>query len=628
LIYIVTKNQVNKYGDTFEYVSWGAALSALRGSTYLFIDIETTGLNFLSDAILSIQVSDGKDDQYVFMTQDDAESIPMLFDTLNSSKMLVGHNIKFDLKFLRTHGYHSTPPVYDTMLCEQILVNGTNERAGLHVVTKKYCDVELDKSIRKQFCLGQDLTPKQIEYGANDVKYLDSIMRQQTAALRKEDLLPIAKLECQALLAFLEIEYNGLGVNTERWMEMIEVLKLETDQLEKELNLIIDTDPLFEKLKSTSYQTDLFCADEEVSGTRLNWNSSAVTLKAFRCVDPSIESTGEQEAFKIGRLHAIGKILRKHREKSKKVTSFGVKFLDNIYKEDNHIHPRFTQIKRTGRVSCREPNMQQIPAHNDWRNCFITDPGHVFVSADYSSQELCVIAHGSKDPVFNEALEKGHDLHSVCAELVFGAKWKNASLEDCAFNKNLEKCNCPEHKKLRTTVKTINFGLAYGMGPGRLAETMDSSVEQATALIEKYFKAFPKIKRFLEAMSKQGVDKGYIKTFSPWRRTRWFPDWKQYGMDVPTKRKIERISKNTPIQGTAADMTKHALVLCNEYIKENNIPVKLVMTVHDQIDTTCEEHYAEEWAKKLTELMEQAATHIMGNTLLKAETEITKQWSK
>jgi len=337
--------------------------------------------------------------------------------------------------------------------------------------------------------------------------------------------------------------------------------------------------------------------------------------------------TSERDTMKIAAVHDIGKMLRLYREQTKKVSSFGESFMAHVY-DDGKIHPRFVQIKRTGRVSCKEPNMQQIPADNNYRNCFITDPDHVFVSADYSSQELCIIAHGSKDPVFNHALRNGHDLHSVCAALVFGERWKEAALDSCAFEQGFKKCDCPEHKKLRTAVKSINFGLAYGMGPKKLSEQMEISMSEASTLIENYFKAFPKIKDFLEGMSRSGVKNGYIKTFKPWGRTRWFDDWMPRGMDMATKGRIERVSKNTPIQGTAADMTKHALVLCHDYIKTNNIPVKLVMTVHDQIDTTCPREYAKTWAAKLKELMEQAAEHIMGNDLLKAEVDITDKWSK
>jgi len=629
MIYLVSSEpNTSECTDGFEYMSWEAAIAALQGSTHLFVDIETTGFNFLSDTILSIQVAKDSTDQWVFLTKDDQGAIPSLFDMLNSADIMVGHNIKFDLKFLRTHGYHITIPIYDTMLCEQILVNGTNLRAGLDSVVQRYCQVKLDKTIRKQFTLGHELTPQQITYAADDVKYLKPIMMTQIAELKKTNLMKIAKLECAAALAFLEIEHNGLGVDIKRWKEMIEVLRASSLITKKELNTIIDTDDKFTVMRSKGYQTDMFLPDEESMGTHLNWESSVQTLKVFQCLDSSMMGTTERDCFRIGKIHPIGKLLRKYREETKKVSSFGDSFLSHIYKEDDKIHPRFVQIKRTGRVSCKEPNMQQIPGHNDWRNCFITEPGHVFVSADYSSQELCIIAHGSKDPVFNHALTHGHDLHSVCAALVFGDRWKDAGMDECAFRDDFEKCKCPEHKTLRTAVKSINFGLAYGMGPKKLSETMEITMSEASSLIEKYFEAFPNIKKFLNGMSKDGVKKGFIKTFSPWSRTRWFPEWQPFGMEMGIRSRIERVSKNTPIQGTAADMTKHALVLCNEYIKKHNVPAKLVMTVHDQIDTTCKEEYAEEWAEKLKELMEEAATHIMGNDLLKAEVEITNKWSK
>ena len=107
--------------------------------------------------------------------------------------------------------------------------------------------------------------------------------------------------------------------------------------------------------------------------------------------------------------------------------------------------------------------MQQIPATNEYRNCFVAPEGYVFVSSDYSSQELNVIAYGSQDPVFLKALQNNEDLHSVCAELVFGDVWNKAAEPDCDYVLKREKCNCSAHKKLRTQVKTINFGLAYGM---------------------------------------------------------------------------------------------------------------------------------------------------------------------
>jgi len=198
--------------------------------------------------------------------------------------------------------------------------------------------------------------------------------------------------------------------------------------------------------------------------------------------------------------------------------------------------------------------------------------------------------------------------------------------------KNKSKCKCPKHGKLRTNVKTINFGLAYGMGPHKLADTLDISIKEAETLIDKYFEAFPSIGGFLDKLGSFGKKYGYIKTFPPYNRRRWFPTWypriykdKSQAFELGS---IERASKNTPIQGASADMTKKAMILIRDYIKRNDVPVKIVMTVHDQVDTVCQDDYAEEWVTKLTELMEQAALEVVTNGLLKADTNISKSWEK
>ena len=289
-----------------------------------------------------------------------------------------------------------------------------------------------------------------------------------------------------------------------------------------------------------------------------------------------------------------------------------------------------------------------MPASNKFRNCMKAPEGWVFVSSDYSSQELNVIAYGSKDPVWIEALEKGQDLHSVCAALVYGSKWDDAAAEGCdyfmpaqditdegvtvAVEIEKQKCNCPEHKSLRTKVKTVNFGLAYGMGPNKLADTIESSLGEAKELIESYFKVFPNIGNFLDKLERFGVKYGYARTYPPYNRRRWFSDWfKNIGAE-PSLRGITgtigRASKNTPIQGASADMTKLALIYVRDFIRKNNVPVKIVMTVHDQIDTVCSKEYSEEWRVKMTELMEEAALKIIPNGLLKAETNISECWEK
>lgn len=294
--------------------------------------------------------------------------------------------------------------------------------------------------------------------------------------------------------------------------------------------------------------------------------------------------------------------------------------------------------------------MQQIPVldsdapevQNRYRRCFVPDdPSWVFVDSDYSSQELCVIASLSNDPVWIEALKLEQDLHSVCAELVYGIEWKRSANDDCAYyHKGKKKCKCSAHKRLRNAVKTINFGLAYGMSQFKLSSTLSISVKEAEELIDKYFKAFPKIGSRLNALGEFGVRNGYIMTLAPFYRKRWFPDWEKYKSDIEAHVRgiqhnhalgsIERQSKNTPIQGGSADMMKLALVLTRRYINKNNLrnTVKLVMQVHDQLTTMVKRDFAEQWAVILTNLMEDAAKVIIPSGLLKADTQITERWQK
>ena len=215
---------------------------------------------------------------------------------------------------------------------------------------------------------------------------------------------------------------------------------------------------------------------------------------------------------------------------------------------------------------------------------------------------------------------------------MYGKEWRKAAEHDCAYVQSKAKCNCPKHKRLRTNVKTINFGLAYGMGPNKLADTLDIAIPEAKSLIEKYFEAFPSIGGFLDKLAMFGKKYGYIKTFPPYNRRRWFTNWYPNIWNSQADKRelgsIERASKNTPIQGASADMTKLALHYIRKYIKETNAPVKMVMTVHDQIDTICEIDYADKWVVKMTELMEQAALVVVTNGLLKADTNISKSWEK
>lgn len=375
---------------------------------------------------------------------------------------------------------------------------------------------------------------------------------------------------------------------------------------------------------------------------RINWGSWQQVLPLFQAVKKTLKDTKEESMNKLG--HPVGFALLDYRGAKMLTTTYGVDFLQKL-DSDGKVRTRFNQILETGRVSSSDPNMQQIPANDDvgnrYRNCFMADSeDEVFVDSDYSSQELVIIASLSQDPVWMAALKVGHDLHSICAQLVHGKEWDSLALDTCDFKLHRQKCKCPGHKRLRNGIKTINFGLAYGMSQFKLAATLKISVKEAEALIEKYFRTFPKIGGKLTALGRFALRNGYIMTLAPYKRKRWYPLWDKVKHLVDYHIQgiehnsllgsIERTGKNMPIQGGSADMTKLALVLIRRHITDNRLRaiVKLVMQVHDQVTTTSKRHYAETWAPILTKLMEQAAKVIIPSGLLKAETNVTERWSK
>jgi DNA polymerase I-like protein with 3'-5' exonuclease and polymerase domains len=612
-------------------------LAFIAENPVLGVDTETTGLDFIDEKVIMFQIGNAEH-QYIIDTR--GISIEPLREYLESRETLkIFHNAKFDLNFIRSSFGIECENVHDTMLCEQILHCGRkSKRYNLPAVLKDYVGVEMVKGVRIEFLsIGSNpYTLNQIVYGALDVQHLNTIYTKQMELVEQHHLGNVVKLENNCVHALADMEYNGMGLNTEAWLKNSETSKENLEASLAELDNFIQVDETFAEFKMNYFQSDFFLAVEEIRKTELKWSSPKQVLEVLRKVLPDLENVNGKELLVYAHKHDIIKKYIKYKEYSKLYSSYGPTFLKHI-RSDNHIHTSFKQILETGRTSSRNPNMQQIPGNNLYRNCFEPKQSdYVFVSADYSSQELCIIAHGSQDPVWLEALSKGQDLHSICAHLVYGKKWEDAADLTCNFfaqgkdgEMNQAKCDCKKHGKLRKGIKAINFGLAYGAGATSIADQLQIEEKAAEKLIKDYFKTFPSIKKFLTNLGNQGKAQGYIRTMSPYFRLRWFENHADYlAGNFREGGVIERASKNTPIQGTGSDMVKEALILVRRHIKDNDLPVKIVMVVHDQIDTIVQKDYAEEWEGELQALMERAALTIIPNGMLKADPQSSRVWEK
>ena len=625
---------ISTYSEcSIEYVAEYCA-----SKTVLGVDTETEGLDFTCKKMIMLQIGD-EDTQFVIDTR--FVSIEPLRDILESRDIIkIFHNAKFDYKFIKRWADIECEGIYDTFLTEIVISCGKKLGYGLKDLCKRYLNVELNKDVRNQFIglSGQPFNDSQINYGAKDVEYLCKIKTLQQPTIDAYKLQNVVDLENEAVLGFADIEYNGLDLDVESWKKIESINTTKAETLAFNLDQVLTEDTRLAKFVSKYVQSDMFLPLDDIRKVKVKWTSPKQVLEVFKVLISKLDNVNGKALYNYRWKFPIIDTYIEYKEAMKLCTSYGDAFFKNLA-GDNKIHTNFHQILDTGRVSSSKPNMQQIPADNIYRNCFIAPEGWSFVSADYSSQELNVIAYGSKDPVWIKALEEGKDLHSVCAELVYGKIWKDASDDDCQYFRDdgngdyiKQQCSCPKHKKLRTHVKTINFGLAYGMGANKLSETLQIDKKAAEQLIEDYFTAFPSIKGFLDKLANFGKQFGYIKTFPPYNRRRWFVNWfpKMYNSKENSQElsSIERASKNTPIQGASADMTKRALVLMRDWIKGQDAPVKLVMTVHDQIDTICKNEYLDEWIIDMKSIMEVAANEIVTNGLLKAEVTVSKCWEK
>jgi len=632
-IYLVDNSDVYITSPHYKRATINDVVKYCKDKQRLGVDTETEGFDFTCKKMIMFQIGD-EHAQFVIDTR--IVSIEPLRALLESRDIIkIFHNAKFDYKFIKKWADITCERVYDTFLTERVINCGkANVRYGLKDVCKKYLNVELNKDVRNQFTglTGQPYRNDQIVYGAKDVLYLLGVMDKQLPLIDQHKLNEVVELENTAVLAFADIEYNGLDLDAEKWKLLENANTLKAEELLINLDQTLTEDTRLKRFIHKYIQSDMFTPVEELRKVTVKWTSPIQVLEVFKTFIPKLENVNGKEMYKYRYKYELINTYVQYKEAMKLYTSYGDAFLKNL-KADHKIHTNFHQILDTGRVSSSKPNMQQIPADNKFRNCFTAPQGWSFVSADYSSQELNVIAYGSKDPVWINALMNNEDLHSKCAELVYGDQWLDSAEDNCTYIKSKQKCKCNQHKKLRTNVKTINFGLAYGMGPNKLADTLDINIDSSKQLIEDYFEAFPAIKGFLEKLGNYGKKYGYIKTFPPYNRKRWFTNWypriwdnKSSTMELGS---IERASKNTPIQGASADMIKKALILIRDYIgTHDDAPVKIVMTVHDQIDTICKNEYIPHWERAIKSLMEEAALEIVTNGLLKAEVTVSDCWEK
>ncbi len=421
-------NQLSVYSE-FQKATISDLIKYFSNKDEIALDSETEGFDPHSDKMLTLQLGDGTRQFVIDWQSLTVNEIDCIRTLLESDKTFIIHNAQFDLGFLYKLNIH-VKQVYDTLLAEALLTAGYGDqedikemgsiaerKLGLKDVAQKYTGVYLDKEIRGVINkLG--LTKEVIIYAAKDVEYLREIKLKQTTQIEKLDLDRVLALENDVVKVFALMVYNGITLDTNKWLEVVKITEENVKRLTGELDEIVLNEPRLRRFVPKAYQQNLFGFAER--RLEINWSSPIQKLGILRELGLNVDSTGTQVLTKNRKAHELLPKLITYAKQSKLATAFGKDFLKYVNKRTGKIHMSVWQILSTGRISVRKPNLNQIPSKGDLakkiRSSFIPTKGYKMVGGDYSSFELAIIAEFSEDPLWIQTLRDGKNLHTeLCA---------------------------------------------------------------------------------------------------------------------------------------------------------------------------------------------------------------------
>jgi len=667
MIYLITKQKELFKTTEYKHCDIEYSLKCLNKLESISFDTETNGLEPYKHKLICIQLGNNEN-QFII----DCNTIDILeYKELLETKELIIHNAKFDLGFL--YQYKIVPTkLFDTFLAEKILTTGLSRaRRGLNYCALKYCDVNLDKSIRLEIAK-EGLTTRVIQYSADDVKYLEIIKDKQIEKAKEEGLLQAIFLDNHYVKVLTYIEHSGMYLNKDMWQTKCDEDKTSMLKMRGVLNdfILNDSKTYYRYINP---QLSLF---EEGVQCNINWNSEKQVIPLMKelGIDTKIkdkktgkykDSIDKKVLISQKKTHHIVEDYLKYKEYQKEVSTYGENFFDYIEPKTGRIHTNYTQIMNTGRLSSgqkgsqkkninQKPNMQNIPSEDRTRNCFQAQKDNTLIVSDYSGQENVVLVNKCLDKDLLAFYRGQHsDMHSFVASKIF-PELKDLPLSDIK----------KKHKNLRQIAKGAGFSINYGGAGITIAQNLNLPLEKGEEVYKSYFNAFPGLAKYFTNEKKKAVENGYI-LFNNISGRKCYIDyydefkelakkinvkgfWTKYKLEKsqnssifvnvlkPLVREyfmkrgnIERMSLNYTIQGTSADITKLAGIYMFRYLKDNDLLFKVLMpnVVHDELIIECSTDKAESLAKILQNCMERAGDKFCKTIPLKAEPCITKIWA-
>ena len=542
-------------------------VSVLQDADRIAFDTETTDIDAMRAKLVGISLAVKPDVGYYIplghqtgLQLDTDEVLKALAKPMTNPRIeKVGHNLKYDYLILKRFGLMVSPLSFDTMIAEW-LINPSSRNLGLKSlawVRLGYEMTQIDTLIgkgRNQKTMDNVSIADAAKYAAADAAICLQLLPQLQEELQQHEAQKLfSTMEMPLIPILAAMEEAGIKLDVTFFEHFSKELEARLGEIESQI--------------------------QGAAGYEFNLNSPQQLSEALfdklgleppdraRKTASGFYSTAADVLEAISKQHPVVEWILEYRELEKLRSTYVDSLPEQINPATGRVHTSFNQTGTvTGRIASSDPNLQNIPTRTEIgrrvRNGFIAEKGWRLLAVDYSQIELRIVAHMAKDEAMLAAFRAGQDIHATTAAAVHGIK-----LEDVT----------PE---MRRHAKAINFGLIYGMSPYGLTNATDLTLAEAENFIETYFKKFPGVKKYLDGIRKQAAEQGYVETLLG--RRRYFPNLER-GASYAVRQREEREAINAPIQGTAADIIKLAMLKLPEALGKENLSAKMLLQVHDEL---------------------------------------------
>lgn len=553
-------------------------------SSVVSVDTETTSTDAMKAELVGLSFSIEENKAFyvpIPSERDEALKIVNIFKGVYESPdlMKIGQNIKYDIIVLANYGVKFNGPIFDTMIAHYVLQPELRHNMDyMAEVYLNYKTIHIDELIGPKG-KGQknmrSLSPSEVyKYASEDADVTLKLKNIFEVELKKNGLYSLfEEIEMPLVPVLARMEMNGVSVDTESLAETSRQFAERMSTIEKEIHEMADMDFNISSPKQVG----------EVLFDKLKIVDKAKKTKTGQYV------TSEDVLQNLKSRHPIVEKILDYRGYKKLLSTYVDSLPQLINPKTGHIHTSYNQaVTSTGRLSSSDPNLQNIPIRDEngkeVRKAFIPDEGCEFFSADYSQIELRIMAHLSQDENMIEAFTQGYDIHAATAAKIYKIP--------------IEEVTADQRRK----AKTANFGIIYGITVFGLAERMEVSRAEAKELIDGYFATYPKVREYMDRSIQMARERGYTETM--FSRRCMLPDINSHNAVV--RGYAERNAINTPIQGSAADIIKIAMVRIDRRMQAENMRSKMILQVHDELNFSVFPEEKERLQKMVVEEMESA----------------------